>query len=237
MEWSSRTELLIGKEALDKLSKKHVLVIGLGGVGAYAAENICRAGVGEMTIVDGDKIVASNRNRQLLALKSTEGKSKAILMKERLLEINPDIIVHAVDEYIINERIVELLNHKYDYVVDAIDTLSPKIYVIVNAMKNKLPLVSSMGAGGKIDPVGITVSDISKSYNCMLARALRKRLHKLGVRKGFKVVFSNQLIEKELVISDDSSPNKKSIIGTMSYMPALFGCYCASVVIQDLIED
>lgn len=237
MEWSSRTELLIGKEALDKLSKKHVLVIGLGGVGAYAAENICRAGVGEMTIVDGDKIVASNRNRQLLALTSTEGKSKAILMKERLLEINPDIIVNAVDEYIINERIVELLNQKYDYVVDAIDTLSPKIYVIVNAMKNKLPLVSSMGAGGKIDPAGITVSDISKSYNCMLARALRKRLHKLGIRKGFKVVFSNQLIEKELVIPDDSSPNKKSIIGTMSYMPALFGCYCASVVIQDLIED
>ncbi len=237
MEWSSRTELLIGKKKLASFGNKHVLIVGLGGVGAYAAEQICRAGTGKLTIVDGDKIVASNRNRQLLAMTSTEGQSKVELMKQRLLDINPDIKVNGIDEYITGKRIPEILDDNYDYVVDAIDTLSPKIYLIYNALNKKLPIVSSMGAGGKYNPQDIRIADISETYNCSLARALRKRLHKLGVYNGFKVVFSTLKTPREFVITDDSTPNKKSIAGTMSYMPALFGCYCASVVIQHFIEE
>lgn len=237
MSWLKRTELLLGKEKLDKLQESNVLIIGLGGVGAYAAEQICRAGIGSITIIDGDVINESNLNRQLLALRSNIGLSKAEIMKKRLLDINEELKLIILNEFIENERIEEiLLAQKYDYVVDAIDTLNPKIQLIGACLKNNLPLVSSMGTGGKIDPSQVKIADISKSYNDMLARMLRKRLHKQNIYTGFKVVFSSEEIDKTKVLVVENERNKKSMVGTISFMPAIFGNFIASVVINQLIS-
>jgi len=233
-KWLSRTELLLGEQALNKLRSSHVLVAGLGGVGAYAAEMIGRAGAGSLTVVDGDFVHTTNRNRQLLALKSSEGKSKAELMKNRLLDINPGINVTAINEYIRDERMIEILEGGFDYVVDAIDTLSPKIFLLYHSLQKNLPVVSSMGAGGKFDPEKISIADISETTDCTLARILRKRLHRLGVRKGITAVYSPETIDKEKIVPAIGEPNKASTVGTISYMPAAFGIACASVVIRDL---
>lgn len=234
-DWQERTELILGKEKLEKLRKTHVLVVGLGGVGAYAAEQLCRAGIGKMTIVDGDVVESSNRNRQLPALISNIGKPKAEILEQRFHDINPEIDVHVVNEYLKVDRMIEILERsKYDFVVDAIDTLSPKVFMIYHSIQRGYPIVSSMGAGGKFDPSLVQVSDISKSYNCKLARMIRKRLYKLGIRKGFKVVFSPEEVEKETVRVEEGV-NKKSTVGTISYMPPTFGCFCASVVIRELL--
>lgn len=232
--WLSRTEMLIGNEALAKLRDSRVLVVGLGGVGAYAAEMICRAGVGSLTIVDGDKIHPSNRNRQLLALDSTNGKSKAVLMHDRLLDINPGIKVTAINEYIRDDRMIEVLDEGFDYVIDAIDTLSPKIFLIYHSLQRKFPVVSSMGSGGKFDTEQVRISDISDTSDCKLAKILRKRLHRLGVREGFKAVWSTEKVDREKIVPATGEPNKASSVGTISYMPAAFGIACASVVIRDI---
>ncbi|HPC98520.1 MAG TPA: tRNA threonylcarbamoyladenosine dehydratase [Bacteroidales bacterium] len=233
-EWYSRTELCLGPAALEKLRGANVLVAGLGGVGSYAAEMICRAGVGKMTIVDGDTIHPSNRNRQLLALKSTEGLPKALLMEKRLKDINPGIEITAINEYIRDDRMIEILSEQFDYVVDAIDTLSPKVWLIFHSLKRNLKIVSSMGAGGRFDPLQIRVADISESYGCSLARILRKKLHRLGVNEGFRVVWSPEDVDKTRVKETSGERNKASVVGTISYMPAAFGLICASVVIRDL---
>jgi tRNA A37 threonylcarbamoyladenosine dehydratase len=233
-EWLSRTEMLLGKDGLKRLRSSNVMVVGLGGVGAYAAEMICRAGVGKMTIVDGDTIHPSNRNRQLLALKSTEGLSKAMLMGGRIKDINPRLDLTFINEYIRDERMKEVLDSDFDYLVDAIDTLSPKVFLIYHAVAKKIPVVSSMGAGGKFDPLRILVSDISETSGCNLARVLRKRLHRLGIREGVTAVYSPEVIDKSRIIPAIEERNKASIVGTMSYMPAAFGTVCASVVIRDL---
>jgi tRNA A37 threonylcarbamoyladenosine dehydratase len=232
--WQSRTELLLGKEKLEKLAASHVLVVGLGGVGAYAAEMICRAGVGKMTIVDGDKITESNINRQLPALNSTIDRYKTEVIAERLLDINPVLELITINEFIHDERMIEILDRGYDYVVDAIDTLSPKILLIYHSLQKGIPVVSSMGAGGKVDPTAIRITDISKTYNCKLARILRKRLHKLGIRKGFTAVFSPEEVAGGSIELTEGEQNKASNVGTISYMPAAFGCACASVVIRAL---
>ena len=232
--WLERTEMLIGEEALKKLKSARVLVVGLGGVGAYAAEMICRAGTGYMTIVDGDNIHTSNINRQLIAINSTLGSKKTELMASRLLDINPDLKLNIISEYIRGDRMPEILEEKYDYVVDAIDTLSPKIFLIWHSVQRKYPLVSSMGSGGKTDPLKIRITDISETTDCNLARILRKRLHRLGVREGFRAVWSPETTDKSKVIPTAGEQNKKSIVGTISYMPAAFGIACASVVIRDL---
>jgi tRNA A37 threonylcarbamoyladenosine dehydratase len=226
--------MLLGAEGLEKLKSARVLVVGLGGVGAFAAEMICRAGVGSMTIVDGDKVNSSNRNRQLLALKSTHGKAKAELMGARLMDINPGLFLTIIDEYIKDDRMIEILDAGFDYVVDAIDTLSPKIFLIYHSLQRNYKLVSSMGSGGKYDPLKISVSDISETTDCTLARILRKRLHRLGIREGFTAVYSPETIDKSKVISTPGERNKASVVGTVSYMPAAFGIVCASVVIRDL---
>lgn len=233
--WLERTELLLGKEKLAKLQNANVLVVGLGGVGAYAAEQICRAGVGRMTIVDGDKVQPSNRNRQLIALASTEGIDKATLMGNRLLDINPCLDLTIINEYIKDDRMVEILDGDFDYVVDAIDTLAPKLYLIYHSVQKGLKIVSSMGAGGKFDPTAIKITDISESYNCTLARMLRKHLHRLGIREGFKVVFSTEKTDKNSVVVIKGEQNKKSTVGTISYMPPMFGCAIASVVIREIV--
>lgn len=235
--WNVRTELLLGKEKLTKLTNSKVMVVGLGGVGAAAAEMIARAGIGNMVIVDCDVVEQSNRNRQLGALVSTNGIPKVHAIGNRLKDINPDLNIEMIQVYLINEAIPNLLDqHQPDYVIDAIDTLTPKIYLIKHVIDRKIKLISSMGAGGKMDPSQILLGDISDTYNCKLARYVRKRLHQQGIFKGVNVVFSTEKIEKERVILTDGSNNKKSVIGTISYLPPIFGCYCASVVIRNLSE-
>jgi tRNA A37 threonylcarbamoyladenosine dehydratase len=235
--WQERTELLIGKEKLNVLASSHVLVAGLGGVGAMAAEMICRAGIGTLTIIDSDKIQSSNRNRQIPALVSTEGISKAKVVADRLMDINHQLKLHIIEEYIKDEKIQEILSMaKYDYVVDAIDTLSPKLYLIYTSLNLNIKLVSSLGTGRKFDPEQIKIVDISETYNCKLAYYLRKKLHKLGVVSGFKAVFSPEDVNEGSVELIENEKNKKSRVGTISYMPAIFGCFAASVVIRDLIK-
>ncbi|MBE9465967.1 ThiF family adenylyltransferase [Dyadobacter subterraneus] len=236
--WLSRTELLIGREKLVKLSKAHVLVIGLGGVGSFAAEFICRNGVGTMTIVDGDTVDPTNRNRQLPALSTNHGISKADIMAERLKAINPELTLHVVKTFINPEAVDEILSaYAYDYIVDAIDSVTPKITFLKEAYNRKVRIVSSMGAGGRMDPTMIRAVDISKTFNCNFAQQVRKNLKKEGIYKGIKAVFSSEEQIKESLILTDGSNYKKSAYGTMSYLPATFGATCASVVIRDLIED
>lgn len=236
MSWYERTELLLGPERYSRLKAANVLVVGLGGVGAYAAEMICRAGVGRMTIVDGDVVEESNRNRQLPALISNCGKPKAEVLAERFRDINPELQLTVLNEYLRDERTVELLgSQSFDYVVDAIDTLSPKVFLIYHALQKGYRVVSSMGAGGKTDPAQVAVADISKSHDCKLARMVRKRLHRLGVRNGVKVVFSPEEVPSEAIRLEQST-NKLSTVGTISYLPPVFGCFIASVVLRDLAD-
>ncbi len=238
MNWLSRTELLLGKENLLKLQSKHVLVVGLGGVGAYTAEQLCRAGIGEMTIVDADEVDETNINRQLIALNSTKGLPKSELVAQRLKDINPAIKLHVIQEFIKDERTDQILDAAiYDYVCDCIDSLSPKVLLIFQTLERQYPLISAMGAGGKMDPSLVQVVDIKKTYQCKLAFIVRKRLHHLGIRSGFKAVFSPELVpENAVVIDSNPAINKLSVVGTISYMPAIFGCFMASEVIRDLIK-
>jgi tRNA A37 threonylcarbamoyladenosine dehydratase len=232
--WQERTIQLFGKEKFERISRSSVLVAGMGGVGSMAAEMLCRNGVGSMTIIDGDMIQPGNMNRQLPATHSTLGASKARAMGDRLLDINPGLNLTVLDEFIRDERVPEILGIGYDYVVDAIDTLSPKIYLIYHAMSMDSRLTSSMGSGGKVDPSQVQVADFSDTYNCRLAYILRKKLRKLGVDGGFKVVFSTEQVPKEMVIPVEDEPNKKSTVGTSSFIPAIFGCTLASIVINEL---
>ena len=234
--WLSRTELLIGRENLELLAKAHVLVVGMGGVGSFAAEFICRSGVGEMTIIDGDVVDPSNRNRQLPALATTHGQSKALLMGERLMQINPELKLHIVNEFVNPERVESMLASRPNYLVDAIDSITPKLTFMKAAYHSGLPLVSSMGAGGRVDPTQLQIADISKSYNCPFAQQLRKQLRAEGITKGIKVVFSPEGPDKESLMHTDGRNFKKSAYGTMSYLPAAFGCSLSSVVIRDLID-
>lgn len=236
--WLSRTELLLSHEKTALLKASNVIVVGLGGVGAYAAEMIARAGVGRMTIIDADVVNLSNLNRQLLATHPNLGKSKAELMAERLLAINPEIKLTVLNEFLRDARTLEVLRaQKYDYVIDAIDTLSPKQYLIMFSIQEGLNIISSMGAGGKRNPEKIHIADLSKTYNCRLAKTLRKRLQKHGIKKGIKTIFSSELQDKSAVVLCEDEQNKKSTVGTISYMPAIFGCMMAAAVIEDLIKE
>ncbi len=232
-DWLQRTKLLLDNTQMQKLQNAHVLVVGLGGVGGYAAEQLVRAGIGNMTIVDGDTVNESNLNRQVVALHSTIGQEKATVLGQRLKDINPRLNLSILNEFLRDERAEEVLETNFDYVVDAIDTLAPKIFLIYHTMQRGYPLVSSMGSGGKFDPLQIKIDDFSNTFNCKLAYVLRKKLRKLDVAGGFKAVFSTEQIDKTLVVETDEQ-NKKSIVGTISYMPPLFGCAIASVVIRDI---
>ncbi|MBP3455815.1 MAG: tRNA threonylcarbamoyladenosine dehydratase [Alistipes sp.] len=236
-DWLERTELLLGEEKLSLLRRADVLVVGVGGVGAYAAEMIVRAGVGRMTIADADTVGRSNINRQLVALHSTVGMAKGEVLAARLRDINPELQLRAVNRYIKDAETDALLDSdRFDYVVDAIDTLSPKLALIKGALDRGIPLVSSMGAGAKTDPTLMEIKDISKTHHCPLAHMLRKRLHKIGINSGFRAVFSPEPIREGAMILCDEQ-NKKSNVGTISYLPAMFGIGCASVVIRDLIGE
>ncbi len=237
MSWLERTELLLGGDKLEILKNSNVLVVGIGGVGAYAAEMIVRAGVGSVTIADADTVNETNINRQLVALHSTVGEYKTDILAARLKDINPALNLNIVAEYIKDELTDSLLDSaKFDYIVDAIDTLSPKVALIEGALRRSIPLVSSMGAGAKTDPTLMEIKDISKSHHCPLAHMLRKRLHKAGIRRGFHAVFSPEPVRPGAMILCEER-NKKSNVGTISYIPAMFGIGCASVVIRALIGE
>ncbi len=235
--WLERTELLLGAERLERLRRAHVLIVGLGGVGGWAAEMIARAGVGRLTLVDPDVVNSTNINRQLAALTSTVGRPKAEVLADRLRDINPSIELTVLQRYIRDELTDQLLDSAaFDFVVDAIDTLSPKVNLIKGCLDRNLPLVSSMGAGAKTDPTRVEIADIGRSHHCPLAHMLRKRLHKLGIRSGFLAVFSAEPVrEGSMILCEEE--NKKSNVGTISYLPAVFGCACASAVIRGLIGE
>lgn len=234
-DWKQRTRLLLGEEKMERLQQAHVLVVGLGGVGAYAAEMICRAGVGRMTIVDADTVQPTNINRQLPALHSTMGREKAEVLAVRFKDINPDIQLTVLPVFLKDDNIPELLDAtRYDFVVDAIDTLAPKCYLIAEALKRHIKIVSSMGAGAKSDITQIRFADIWDTYHCGLSKAVRKRLQKLGVKRKLPVVFSTEQADPKAVLLTEDEQNKKSTCGTVSYMPAVFGCYLAEYVIKRL---
>lgn len=234
-EWEKRTILLLGKERIKYFHKCHVLIVGLGGVGAYSAEMIARAGIGTMTIVDADVVQQSNINRQLPAVHSSIGKPKSELMKERLHDINPQLKLHVYQEFIKDERITELLEkNSFNFIIDAIDSISPKIQLISKALRKNIKIVSSMGAGAKTDPSKIVIDDISKSFNCGLAKVVRKRLKDIGICKGLPVVFSSEPVKKEAIVFTENEQNKLTTAGTISYMPAIFGCLLASYVIRNI---
>jgi len=236
IDWKDRTRLLLKDDKLSALKNAHILIVGVGGVGAYAAEMLCRAGVGKLTLVDGDKIEPTNRNRQLPALISTEGEWKTEVLKNRFLDINPAIEVHTINEFLMGEKTTQVLDMtKYDCVVDAIDTVSPKIFLILETLKRNIPLVSAMGAGGKTDPSKVQIADISKTHQCPLAASIRRRLKKNGVTTGFKAVFSTEISPEDALREVPAhSQFKRTTVGTISYMPAVFGCWCAAAA-ADLV--
>ena len=235
--WQQRTALLMGEEALAHLASSTVAVIGVGGVGAYAAEMIARAGVGHLVLLDCDVVSPSDKNRQMLALDSNMGRVKVEVITERLRDINPAVIIDIIPKYLTEENVSALLGgYKIDFLVDAIDTLAPKLALIEYCVKGGIPHVSSMGAGAKYDATKVRLTDLSKSYNCPLAYIVRKKLRKRGIEKGFKVVFSEELPDREAIV-EDAGRNKKSQVGTISYMPAVFGCVCAQAAIAYLKDN
>ena len=234
-DWKERTRMLAGENGLRLLENACVAVIGVGGVGGYAAEMIARAGVGHMIILDSDTVSVTNKNRQILALDSTVGRPKCRVLAERLADINPDLDLTVLETYLdAGDPAAVLGGYHIDYLVDAIDTLSPKMALIKYCMDNGIPHVSSMGAGAKTDATRVRLADISKSYNCPLAFVVRKRLRRMGIRKGFKVVFSEELADTDAIVPCDEL-NKKSQVGSISYIPAVFGCACAQAVVEGLL--
>lgn len=234
-KWTDRTALLLGEDKMSRLSNAHVLVVGVGGVGAYAAEMLCRAGVGELTIIDADTVNTTNINRQLPATHSSVGRLKTEVLAEHLLDVNPSLRLHALPIYLKEEAVGELLQaEKYDFIVDAIDTIAPKCALLGEALRRGIPIVSSMGAGAKSDITQIRFADLWDTYHCGLAKAVRTRLKKEGLRRSLPVVFSTEQADRRAVITVEGEQNKKSTAGTISYMPAVFGCYLAEYVIRKL---
>ncbi|WP_336664716.1 tRNA threonylcarbamoyladenosine dehydratase [Elizabethkingia meningoseptica] len=236
--WLERTELLIKEAGIERLKKSNILIVGMGGVGSFAAEFIARSGVGNLTIVDGDTVDVTNINRQLPALHSTIGLDKVELVARRIMDINPELNLTRINEFLNPERMEEIIQAgNFDYVLDCIDSVSPKLALIKAAKRHKVKIISCMGAGGKMDPSKVMVRDISKTRNCYLAKQVRKRLKKEGINKGFRCVFSTELQREDSLKMTDGSNFKKSFYGTISYLPAIFGLYAASEVIRYLIED
>ncbi|PZR21107.1 MAG: tRNA threonylcarbamoyladenosine dehydratase [Flavobacterium psychrophilum] len=234
-DWRERAELLFKKEGLERLKNAHVMVVGLGGVGSFAAEFLARAGVGNMTIVDGDVVDITNINRQLPALHSTVGQPKVKIVGDRLMDINPELNLIRVQEFLSPERAYELVTSEYDYVLDCIDSITPKLNLLISARRQKVKIISNMGAGGKYEAGKVRVADISKTEYCPLAKTVRKRLKKEGISKGVKVVYSIEYPDQTSLKMTDGSNFKKSFFGTNSWIPAVFGLHSAETVVKYLI--
>lgn len=236
LHWLERTELLVKKHGIEKLQNASVLVVGLGGVGAFACEFLARAGVGKLTIIDGDTVDITNKNRQLVALNSTVGKPKAEIMAQRIYDINPNIQLSVINEFLSPERAFEIIDNQFDYVADCIDSISPKINLIKACKAKKVKLISSMGAGGVLNPSKVKVTNIEQTRDCPLARSIRKRLKKENCVYKFKTVYSSELPAKDTMAETDGSNFKRSYYGTISYIPAIFGIYVSATIINYLLE-
>jgi tRNA A37 threonylcarbamoyladenosine dehydratase len=237
-DWLERTDLLIGSDKIEKLKKSHVLIVGLGGIGSYAAEFIARSGVGTLTIIDGDVFDGTNKNRQLTALDSTLGKNKALVLAERIRDINEHAVVHVLEEFVLPERVWEILQeYKPDYVMDCIDSVTPKLEWIIACKRLKIKIISHLGAGGKIDPSRVQVASLNQTHNCKLAAHIKKRLRRKGIGyKSVRAVFSSELQQKSALKMTSGLNFKRSFYGTISYMPALFGLMGSAEVIKYLTE-
>ena len=237
-KWLERTELLIKEKGAEKLKNSNVLIVGLGGVGSFAAEFLARSGVGKLTIVDGDTVDITNINRQLPALHSTVDKHKVDVVSERLLDINPELELTPINKFLNPEDIEEILDAtKFDFVMDCIDSVTPKLTLIKAAKRRKLKIVSSMGAGGKMDPSKVMVRDLSKTRHCLLAKQVRKRLKKEQINKGVRCVFSDEIQNEDSLKMTDGKNYKRSFYGTISFIPAIFGLYAAAEVINTLLKS
>ncbi|HRF85141.1 MAG TPA: tRNA threonylcarbamoyladenosine dehydratase [Alloprevotella sp.] len=234
-DWTERTELLYGAEKTGRLHRAHVLIVGTGGVGAYAAEMLCRAGVGALTLIDADTVSLSNINRQLPALHSTAGRRKVEVLAERFRDINPDIRLTLRAEYITPESVPTLLDGGFDFIVDAIDTIAPKVALLSEALHRRLPVISSMGAGAKTDITQIRFADLWQTYHCGLSKSVRTGLTRAGLKgRRLPVVFCTQQADRRALLSVEGERNKKTTAGTVSYMPATFGCFLAQYVLERL---
>lgn len=234
-EWCERTELLLGAEKMERLQHAHVLVVGVGGVGAYAAEMLVRTGVGHLTLLDADNVQESNINRQLCALRSTLGEPKVQVLARRFKDINPEVVLTVRAEYLEEEGVVQLLKDTtYDFIVDAIDTIAPKCALIIEAMRRNISIVSSMGAGAKTDITQVRFADLWDTYHCGLSKAVRNRLKREKMHRPLPVVFCTQQADMDAIVKVEGERNKKTTTGTVSYMPAVFGCYLAQYVINRL---
>ncbi len=227
-----RTQLLIGTEAVEKLKSSKIMIFGIGGVGSYAAEAVARAGVGEMILVDKDTVSESNINRQLIALKTTVGKAKVEVMKNRIAEINPDIKVTAIEKFCLPDNVDEFFMQKVDYVIDAVDTVSAKLAIVEKCKELEIPVISAMGAGNKLNPQDFQVADIYETEICPLCRVMRRELKKRGV-DSLKVVYSKEDPIKNNEIDKETG---KNIPGSISFVPSAMGLIIAGEVIKDLIK-
>lgn len=234
-KWQERAELLFKTEGLNNLKNANVLVVGLGGVGSFAAEFLARAGVGTMTIVDGDVVDITNVNRQLPALHSTVGLPKVHVVGDRLMDINPELNLTRLEEFLSPERALEVVTPEFDYVLDCIDSVTPKLNLIIAAKRKRVKIISSMGAGGKMEASKVKVTDISKTENCFLARTIKRRLKEVKIDK-LKVVFSSEIQDESSLKMTDGTNYKKSFYGTNSWMPCLFGLHAAETVVKYLLE-
>ena len=235
-DWQQRTRLLVGEEAAARLRAAHVLIVGVGGVGAYAAETIARAGVGKITLVDGDTVSTSNINRQLPALHSTVGLAKVDVVAQRIADINPEVVVDAHREFITAESAATLLDSGFDYVVDAIDSISAKVALIAECQLRRIKIISSMGAGGRIDPTKVQYADLWATHSDGLARAVRERLKQRGLRRALPVVWSSEQPRRNALIMTDEIEGKRSSYGTVAYLPAMFGLMLGAQVIRKLTQ-
>lgn len=234
-DWNSRTLALIGEEGVQRLAAARVLVVGVGGVGGYAVEMLARSGVGCLGLVDADEVAASNLNRQIIALRSTLGESKTSLFARRIADINLSCRVREYDVYLNQENVEEIVGEgKYDIVVDAIDTVGPKVSLIAWCLTRHIPIVSSMGAGGRMDPGKVYVGDLWDTREDGLARAVRQRLKKMGLRRPLKVVASRESPRPSAIV-DVESQNKRTSYGTTAIVPSTFGIFLAAEVIDWLI--